>query len=157
LRSVGIGFVVAGVLALLLRRVGGNQVVDALAGTEAVTPAVEAVWGIGTDLLRTVAISAITFGVLVALAAWLAGPTKAAVRLRREAAPHIRESLATTYGAVAVVFLALVLWAPVVAFQKPIGMLLLAALMVLGIEVLRRQIEQEFPEPAAPSRPSAST
>jgi predicted membrane metal-binding protein len=50
-----------------------------------------------------------------------------------------------TYGVVALVFLALVLWAPVVAFQKPIGMVLLAVLLVLGTEALRRQTAAEFP------------
>jgi len=144
LRSVGFGFIVAGVLALLLRRIGEGSVTDALARTEAVKPAVEAVWDIGTSLLVTVAVSAITFGLLIVIAAWIAGPTRAATRLRREAAPHLREP-GTTYSAVAVVFLALVLWAPVVAFQKPIGMILLAVLMVLGTEALRRQTAAEFP------------
>lgn len=144
LRSVGFGFIVAGVLALLLRRIGEGSVTDALARTEAVKPAVEAVWVIGTSLLVSVAVSAITFGILVVIAAWIAGPTKAATRLRREVAPHMRER-STTYGAVALVFLALVLWAPVVAFQKPIGMVLLAVLMVLGTEALRRKTAAEFP------------
>ena len=71
LRSVGFGFIVAGVLSLLLREVSGNTVTDALAGNEAVKPAVEAVWSIGTSLLVTVAVSAITFGILVVIAAWL--------------------------------------------------------------------------------------
>jgi len=144
LRSVGFGFIVAGVLSLLLRRIGQGSVTDALAGTDAVRPAVEAVWNIGTSLLVTVAVSAISFGVLVVIAAWIAGPTKAATRLREEAAPYLRER-GTTYGAIALVFLALVLWAPVVAFQKPIGMILLAALLVLGTETLRRQTAAEFP------------
>jgi hypothetical protein len=144
LRSVGFGFIVAGVLALLLRRIGEGSVTDALAKTDAVKPAVEAVWDIGTSLLVTVAVSAISFGILVVIAAWIAGPTRIATRLREEAAPYLRER-GTTYGAVAVVFLALVLWAPVVAFQKPIGMVLLAALLVLGTEALRRQTAAEFP------------
>jgi hypothetical protein len=144
LRSVGFGFIVAGVLSLLLRKIGQGSVTDALAGTEAVRPAVEAAWEIGTSLLVTVAVSAITFGILVVIAAWIAGPTKAATRLREEAAPYLRER-GTTYGAVALVFLALVLWAPVVAFQKPIGMVLLAVLLVLGTEALRRQAAAEFP------------
>lgn len=144
LRSVGFGFIVAGLLSLLLRRIGEGSVTDALARTDAVKPAVEAVWEIGTSLLVTVAVSAITFGVLVVIAAWVAGPTRIATNLRREAAPHLREG-GTTYGAVALVFLALVLWAPVVAFQKPIGMILLALLMVLGTEALRRQTAAEFP------------
>jgi hypothetical protein len=144
LRSVGFGFIVAGVLSLLLRRIGEGSVTDALAGTDAVKPAVEAAWDIGTSLLVTVAVSAIAFGILVVVAAWIAGPTRAATSLRREAAPHLRER-GTTYGAVGLVFLALVLWAPVVAFQKPIGMVLLAVLMVLGTEALRRQTAAEFP------------
>jgi hypothetical protein len=146
LRSVGFGFIVAGVLALLLRQFAGNTVTDALAGNESVKPAVEAVWSIGTSLLVTVAVSAITFGILVVIAAWLAGSTRIATALRREAAPYLRERRGTTYAAVALVFLVLVLWAPVAAFQKPIGLILLAALMVLGTEALRRQTAVEFPE-----------
>jgi hypothetical protein len=144
LRSVGFGFVVAGVLSLLLRRIGEGSVTDALARTDAVKPAVEAVWDIGTSLLVTVAVSAISFGTLVVIAAWIAGPTRIARKLRKEGAPYLRET-GTTYGAVALVFLALVLWAPVAAFQKPIGMALLAVLMVLGTEALRRQTAAEFP------------
>ena len=120
--------------------------IDALAGNESVKPAVEAVWSIGTALLVTVAVSAITFGILLVIAAWLAGPTRIATALRREAAPYLRERRGTTYAVVAFVFLVLVLWAPVAAFEKPIGLLLLAALMVLGTEVLRRQAEAEFPD-----------
>jgi hypothetical protein len=146
LRSVGFGFVVAGVLSLLLRGVAGNTVVDALAGNESVKPAVEAVWSIGTALLMTVAVSAITFGILLIIAAWLAGPTRIATALRREAAPYLRERRGATYAVVAFVFLVLVLWAPVAAFEKPIGLLLLAVLMVFGTEVLRRQAEAEFPD-----------
>jgi Short C-terminal domain len=146
LRSVGFGFVVAGVLALLLRQVAGHTVVDALAGSESVKPAVEAVWSIATGLLVTVAVSSLSFGILVVIAAWLAGPTRIAAGLRREAAPYMRERAATTYAVVAFVFLLLILWAPVVAFHKPLGLILLALLMVLGTEVLRRQTAAEFPD-----------
>ncbi len=146
LRSVGFGFVVAGVLALLLRRIGEGSVTDALARTDAVKPAVEAVWDIGTSLLVTVAVSAITFGILVVIAAWIAGPTRIARSLREEAAPYLRERRGTTYAVVGLIFLILILWAPVVAFHKPIGLLLLAVLMILGTEALRRQTAVEFPD-----------
>jgi hypothetical protein len=146
LRSVGFGFIVAGVLSLLLRGVAGNTVVDALAGNEAVKPAVEAVWDIGTALLVTVAVSALSFGILVVIAAWLAGPTRIASSLREGAAPYLRERRGTTYAVVGLIFLVLILWAPVVAFHKPIGLILLAVLMVLGTEALRRQAETEFPD-----------
>ncbi|HVQ59601.1 MAG TPA: SHOCT domain-containing protein [Solirubrobacterales bacterium] len=145
LRSVGFGFLIAGVLALALRQFAGNMVTDALADGDSVRPAVDAVWSIGTALLRTVAVSAISFGILVVIAAWLAGPTRLATNLRREAAPYLRERPASAYAVVAVVFLALILWAPVAAFQKPIGLILLAVLMAIGTEVLRRQTAAEFP------------
>jgi hypothetical protein len=146
LRSVGFSFLIAGVLALILRQFAGSTVTDALAGNESVKPAVEAAWDIGTSLLVTVAVSAITFGILVVIAAWIAGPTRIATTLREEAAPYLRERRGTTYAVVGLVFLILVLWAPVVAFHKPIGMILLAVLMVLGTEALRRQTAAEFPD-----------
>jgi Short C-terminal domain len=146
LRSVGFSFIVAGVLALVVRGFAGNAVTSALASSESVKPAVDAVWSIGTSLLVTVAVSAITFGILIIIGAWLAGPTRLASALRREAAPYLRERRVATYSTVALVFLALVLWAPVVAFHKLIGLILLAVLMVLGTEALRRQTAVEFPE-----------
>jgi hypothetical protein len=146
LRSAGFGFLIAGVLALVLRQFAGNMVTDALASGDSVKPAVDAVWSIGTSLLRTVAVSAISFGILVVIAAWLAGPTRLATNLRREVAPYLRERPGSAYVVVALVFLALILWAPVVAFHKPLGLILLAALMVFGTEVLRRQTAAEFPD-----------
>ncbi len=145
LRSVGFGFLIAGVLALILRQFAGTSITDALASGDSVKPAIEAVWDIGTSLLVTVAVSAITFGILVVIAAWIAGPTRIATSLREEVAPYLRERRGTTYAVVGLIFLTLILWAPVVAFRKPIGLLLLAGLMVLGTEALRRQTAVEFP------------
>jgi hypothetical protein len=146
LRSVGFGFLIAGVLALVLRQFAGSMVTDALASGDSVRPAVDAVWSIGTSLLRTVAVSAITFGILVVIAAWLAGPTRLATNLRREVAPYLRERPSSAYVVVAFVYLALILWAPVAAFQKAIGLILLAVLMIVGTEALRRQTAAEFPD-----------
>lgn len=56
--------------------------------------------------------------------------------------------MGATYAVVALVFLALILWAPVVAFHKLIGLLILAGLMVVGTEALRRQAAAEFPDAA---------
>jgi hypothetical protein len=146
LRSAGFGFIVAGALALILRGLAGNEVVGALAADEAVKPAVEAVWSIGTSLLVTVASSAIAFGILVVIGAWLAGPTRPATALRREAAPFMREQPGATYAVAAIVWLALIAWAPIAAFHKPIGILLFALLFGLGTELLRRQTLREFPD-----------
>jgi hypothetical protein len=143
LRAVGIGFIVAGALVLLLRTLGGHYVVDALAKTDSGKPAFEEVWGIATSLLADVARSTLSFGILVFGAAWLAGPTKIATRLRREAAPYVRDNRAVAYGAAAALFLILVALAPVAAFQRPLGALILAVLMAVGTELLSRQIVRE--------------
>jgi hypothetical protein len=50
LRSAGFGFIVAGALALVIRGLAGDSVVGALAANQAVKPATEAVWSIGTSL-----------------------------------------------------------------------------------------------------------
>jgi hypothetical protein len=155
LRAVGIGFVVAGVLVLLLRTLGGHWVVDSVARTDTGKPAFEEVWGIATSLLSDVARSALAFGVLVFLAAWLAGPTGIATRLRREAAPYVRDNRAVAYGAAAALFVLLVALAPVEAFRRPLGALILAVLLAAGTELLSRQILREHQAEAAPRRAPA--
>jgi hypothetical protein len=150
LRAVGIGFIVAGALVLLLRTLGGHYVVDALAKTDSGKPAFDEVWGISTSLLADVARSTLSFGILVFLAAWLAGPTKIATRLRREAAPYVRDNRAVAFGAAAALFLILVALAPVDAFRRPLGALILAVLLAVGTEVLSRQIARESSVRPAP-------
>ena len=149
LRSAGIGFVVAGALVLVLRSVAGHALVSSLVANEANKPAVEAVWSIATSLLVTVASSALTFGILVFLAAWLAGPTKLATALRREAAPYVRDQPAAAGIAALLLWLALVAWVPIAAFRKPVGVLLFLILFAAGAELLRRQTLREFPDAKA--------
>lgn len=153
-RATGFGFIVAGVLALLLRSFAGENVTDSLAATASVEPAVESAWEIGTSLLVTVAVSAIAFGVLVVIGAWLAGQTAPATALRREAAPYFRERQAAMYAIAAAIWLALIAWAPIEAFRKPFGILLFAVLFAIGTEMLRRQTLSEFPD--QPRRPLGS-
>jgi hypothetical protein len=149
LRSVGIGFIAAGAVALIVRGLAGTAVVDALAKNDAAKPAAEAVWSIGTGLLAQAAGSAVTFGVLLVIAAVFAGPTRYAVRLRRWAAPYLRDRPGVTYTAAGAIYLALIAWAPIAAFRKPLGILVFALLMILGTEVLRRQTAREFPDARA--------
>jgi hypothetical protein len=150
LRSVGIGLLAAGVLVLVLRSVAGHAIVNSLVAVPANKPAVEAVWSIATSLLATVATSAVAFGILVALATWLAGPTQIATRLRREAAPYVRDQPIAVAAAAFVLWLALIVWVPIAAFGKPLGVLLFAVLFAVGAELLRRQTRREFPD-AQPS------
>jgi hypothetical protein len=149
LRSVGICLFIAGVVTLVLRGFVGNEVVDALAKSESVKPAAEAVWSIGTSLLVTVATSVIAFGILLFAAAWLVGPTRFAARLRREAAPYVEEHRGGAYTVAGLVFLALIAWAPIHAFSTALGIVLFAVLFALGTELICRQIIRESSERAA--------
>jgi hypothetical protein len=145
LRTVGWCFVVVGVLLLLVRRIGGNQIVDSLVKVPSNEAAVHQVWTIATSLLFAIAVALIVYGVAFALAAWLGGPTRPALFLRKLAAPELRESPAVAYVAAGGLLLALVIWGPTPAFRQLAWILLFAALLALGVTVLRRQTALEFP------------
>ncbi len=145
LRAVGIGFVVAGAGALLVRGLAGNVVVDSLAKTESVRPAIDAAWTIATSLLSQAAVAALAYGVVIVFAAWLAGPTRAATGTRGALAPWIQEPR-IAYGALAVIVLLVVAWGPTPATRRPLAVLLMIGLLVLGMEVLRRQTAREYPD-----------
>jgi hypothetical protein len=145
LRACGIGFLFAGAAALVIRALGGNAVVDALATTEAARPAAEAAWSIGTSLLAEAATAALIYGVVIVVASWVAGPTAWAVATRRNLAPYLREPH-LAWSAYGIVVLVLVAWAPTPAFRQPILALLLIGLLALGLEALRRLTAREYPD-----------
>lgn len=145
LRACGIGLVVAGGAALVARSVAGDQLVDSLATTDAVKPAVDATWTIGSSLLVQAATATIWYGVVVVLVAWLAGPTRLATGIRRLKAPFLREPR-YAWGGLAVLVLLLIAWGPTPATRSPLPMLVLIGLLALGVEALRRQTAREFPD-----------
>lgn len=145
LRAVGLSLLAAGILTLLARGLAGTYVVDALTKTDQAKPAADAVWSIGTSLLVTIATSAIAFGILLFLGAWLAGPTRLAKAARRESAPYVQEHPIAFIGAVAIIFIALTILAPIAAFGTWPGVLIFAALFTVGVALLRHQALREFP------------
>jgi hypothetical protein len=145
-RAVGFGFLVAGVAALAVRGLAGDAVVGALASTDAVKPAVESVWGIGTSLLVEIAVSTILFGVLLVLGAWLLGGTAAARAVRRQTAPWLRERPAVAYLSLGLILLALIAWVPIAAFRTWLGVLVFAILFAVGAAIFRRETLSEFPD-----------
>jgi hypothetical protein len=145
LRAAGVGLVIAGIAALLARRVAGPNIVDTLAPTAAVRSAAESAWRIETSLLVSIAGAMIAYGVVAVAGAGLAGPTSAAVATRRALAPYLRDA-PRAYGALAVLVLLLLVWAPTQALRQPLTALVLVALIVAGFEVLRRQAAREFPD-----------
>jgi hypothetical protein len=144
LRATGVGLVFAGAAALLARGAAGNALVGALATTDSVKPAIEATWSISTSLLVQAATATVAYGVVVFLAAWLAGPTRAAAATRAGLAPWLKEP-GYAYGGLAIIVLLVIAWGPTPATQKVLPMLFLTVLLIVGMEVLRRQTAREHP------------
>jgi Short C-terminal domain len=144
LRSVGVGFVAAGIVALLARSLGGNAAVDAFATTAAARPAAHDIWRIETSQLVLAAQAAIFYGVVIFLAAWLAGPTRVAVSARTWGAPYLHDAR-YAYGALGVLLVILIAWGPTPATRNAITLLFMIALLALGLELLRRQTAREHP------------
>jgi hypothetical protein len=146
LAYAGGGFVLAGLAVLVGRNLAGGYVVDSLAKTAAVEPAAEAAWSIGTQMLRDVAQAAIIMGIPVVVAAWVAGPMRPAVAIRRAAAPWLRDRPVLSYGILAAVLLLIVAWGPIPATRMVLPVLLMVGLATAGLATLRRQVAEEFPE-----------
>ena len=144
--AAGGGILTATLLVLLTRRLLGGAVVDSVASSETVKPAVQSVWDIVSGTLRERAIFALVIGVAFVAAGLLAGPGRREVAVRRALAPYLRDHPVAVYAVVAVLFL---LWLTIIPGINNLGqvlvILLLAVLAVVGIEMLRRQTADEFP------------
>jgi hypothetical protein len=144
LRTTGWCLLAIGFLALLARRVVGNEVVDALVKNSSNKSAGHDVWTIGTSLLYDIGVALIVFGLIVVIASAIAGPTRPARALRRALAPTLRDRPVLVYGSVGFVYLLVIVWGPTPAFRQLIPLLAIAALLALAVEALRRQTAGEF-------------
>ena len=144
--SAGVDLIVAGAIVLVARNLLGDHVVGVLATTDAVKPAAEAAWSIGTHMLRDVAQAVIITGIPLVIAAWLAGERRPAIALRRSMAPWLRERPGVTYGVAGALALLVVAWGPIPATRMVVPVLIMVALLALGVEALRRQTALEFPD-----------
>jgi hypothetical protein len=145
----GLDLIAAGLFVLVARSVAGGYVVDHLTSTAAVQPAAQAAWSIGTRILYEVAQATVVIGIPVVVAAWVAGPYRPAVAVRRAVAPTLRERPALTYSLVAVALLLVIAWAPIPATRMPLPALLMIVLAFAAVAALRRQVAVEFPEAEA--------
>jgi hypothetical protein len=134
-----------GIFVLLFRRIGGNALVNNLVKIDSNRPAVHQIWTIATSLLYDIAIAVLIYGLIIAIAAWLGGPSRPATAIRRALAPPLRDEPVWTWATVVVVFLLIVVWGPTPAFRQIIPIIVIAALVVLGVEVLRRSTAEQFP------------
>jgi hypothetical protein len=144
--AAGGGILAATLLALLARRLIGSAVVNSLAGSQTVEPAIRSVWETVSDGLRERALFILVIGVAFVGGGLVAGPGRRAVAVRRFLAPYLRDHPVAVYAVVAGLFL---LWLAFIPGIENVGQVLvivrLAILAVLGVEVLRRQTAREFP------------
>jgi hypothetical protein len=145
LRAVALGFVIAGLLVLVVRAIGGRYVVDALATTTSVEDAAESTWDIVTDLLADGAWTVIGLGLIALVGVWLAGATGSGSAARRWLSPILARP-GLTYGILALLFLLVIWWGPTDQTRRWQFLLVAAILLVAGVEVLRRLVAREFPD-----------
>jgi hypothetical protein len=159
LEWTGVSLVFVGLVILIVRRYVGHGVVDSYVKTEANRPAVRAIWEIETNLLRDVGLALLLYGVLAIIAGILGGPSRIATTIRRWLAPAFRDQPAVVYTVAVIAFLLFIAWGPTAASRRLIGVLILAALLGLGLELWRQQTLREFPAsspaPVPPSPPPA--
>jgi hypothetical protein len=145
LRNVGVSLVIVGILVLFAHGLAGNAVVGALTETAASEGPVQATWDIGTSLLVETGQAIIAYGIVIVLAAWIAGPSTAATWVRGGVTPYLRQPR-FAYGGLVLALALIFWWQPTQATQRLIPSLLLVGLLALGVEVLRRQVIREFPD-----------
>jgi hypothetical protein len=145
LRRVGWAFVLVGLLVLVVRSLAGDALVNHLATTEAVKPAVSATWSIGTSLLKDGGGAVLFYGIVILLGAWVAGPGTWARSARRDLAGVLNRR-GSAYVALGVLLLLLFWWKPTPGFERLATSIVLIVLFVIGLEALRRQTLRDFPE-----------
>jgi len=147
LRSLAIGMIVAGLLVLLLRRLAGSYVVDALAPEGTTRAAVEDAWEILTSLLADGGRTLVGVALVALLGTWFAGETRSARASRRELAPlFARWEIA--FGAAAALMLLVIWWGPTEQVRRPQFVLVFSILLAVGTWALRALTMREHPEAA---------
>jgi hypothetical protein len=147
---MGIGFAVlsVGMLLLVVRRLAGGWVVDALTSNPDYKDASGQAWRLGTQLLGNVALNVIVYGLAFVLAAWISGPSRPATAIRRRLAPSLRRYPLVAYAVVTLALLVFLDMGPTDA-SRLVPLLILYGFVYLGLELFRRQTAREFPEAAA--------
>jgi len=152
LTSVGLSLIIVGLGVLTARSLLGTTVVNSLVASDSVKPAATDAWNISTELLQTMGQSTVAYGLVALAAALLAGGTRWATSTRRRIAPALRDPMWASAGT-ALVLLILVWWGPTPGLREPLGVLLIAIFLIVGVVALRRQVMREFPPPEAGTEP----
>ena len=136
-RAAGLSILIVGLLILAGLRFGGGALLDSAVQKESNRPAAEAVWKIGSQLLRDIGWNITWIGLIIIVGAVIAGPTAIARSIRRFIAPAFVGGPGVRWGVGAAIFLIIVFWAPLPALTNWFGILVFAGILAACIEGLR--------------------
>jgi len=155
LMAAGGGILAATLLVLLTRHLIGSAVIDSVASSDAVKPAITSVWNIISAGLRERALFVLVIGLAFIGGGLLAGPGRHEVAVRRFLAPYLRDRPVVVYAVLAFIFLIWLTFLPTINnVGQVLIVLVLAGLAVLGVEILRRQTAREFPDASTAPQPT---
>lgn len=144
LMGIGLALIVAGLLLLVARRVGGHAVVDALSDAGANQAAAKSTWTIATSMLADIAGAGVVLGVVLTAAGWVGGMSKSGRRVRAWIAPAVSGWPEVTYAVVLGLTVALVAAGLLPASGSILALLLYLVLAVVGVVALRRRVTEEL-------------
>jgi hypothetical protein len=108
------------------------------------------VWLIGTSILGQIGATTVLYGIVLIVAAVLAGPTSYGTAVRRWIAPVLNRRPGLAAACVGFAYLLIVLWGPTHALRKWWGILFFGVLLAGGLIALRQQTLTEFPDAETP-------
>jgi hypothetical protein len=146
LRGIGYGTIFAGLLILLLLRLGGGSIIDSLVDASLYKVAARHAFAIVVSLLKTSAWTLVVVGLIIAVGTWLAGAGERATRFRRAVAPALVQHPEAVWGTFALIVLLVLIWGPIHATRNLLSAAILVGLTALGLEAFRRQVVREFPD-----------
>ena len=148
-RAIAIGFLAAGFLILVVRGLSERYFVNKLVKSDSVRPSAKSAFEIITDLLKGAGWTAVIIGIVAIVGVWLCGPGRRAGQARQWLAPHLGG--AGIYAATIGGYLLLLWWRPTPQFGYWLNVLIFFVLLMIGTEVLRRQLAREAPPAPAPA------
>lgn len=145
-RAIAIGILAAGLLILVVSGLSERYFVNRLVESDSVRPSAQHAFEIITDLLKGAGWTALIVGLVGLGGVWLSGPGHRAGQVRHFLAPYL--SGAGAYAATIGGYLLLLWWRPTPQFGFWLNVIIFFVLLMIGTEVLRRQLARENRQPA---------
>jgi hypothetical protein len=150
IRRIGWSLVLVGLGVLVVRKIVGNYVIDALT-SPTYRGVGHRVWLVATSILGEIGTASIFYGALLVVAMFVAGGTAPARAARRVIAPVVVRQQSVAWGAAGAFLLLLVLWGGTHALRTWWGIALFAILIAGGMVALLRQLRDELESPPEPA------